>query len=185
MAAARVSAWSRRTRNRSRGPGRARSAAPVARREGVAVCRGVTASIRMEYLDHRVVGCADRRCDGEYHVDPDRIYLAGLSMGGYGAWQYAMEHPEKLAALVPSAPAPSHRAPVRSRICPSGSFTARKTISSRSIERSNWSIASPAARGRVSRSRSTQTRVMMPGPRRSRIRRCTNGLRRSDERTEH
>jgi|JI10StandDraft_1071094.scaffolds.fasta_scaffold01129_5 predicted peptidase len=37
----------------------------------------------------------------KYHVDPDRIYLAGLSMGGYGAWQYAMEHPEKLAALVP------------------------------------------------------------------------------------
>ena len=36
-----------------------------------------------------------------YGVDPDRIYLTGLSMGGYGAWQYAMEYPNKLAALVP------------------------------------------------------------------------------------
>jgi predicted peptidase len=36
-----------------------------------------------------------------YGVDPDRIYMTGLSMGGYGAWQYAMERPNTLAALVP------------------------------------------------------------------------------------
>lgn len=34
-------------------------------------------------------------------VDPDRIYLLGISMGGYGAWQLAMTMPEVFAALVP------------------------------------------------------------------------------------
>ncbi len=36
-----------------------------------------------------------------YHIDPDRIYLSGLSMGGYGTWQLAMEHPEEFAAIAP------------------------------------------------------------------------------------
>ncbi|HEX6289713.1 MAG TPA: alpha/beta fold hydrolase [Herpetosiphonaceae bacterium] len=36
-----------------------------------------------------------------YAVDHDRIYLTGLSMGGYGAWHYAALHPDRFAALVP------------------------------------------------------------------------------------
>ena len=36
-----------------------------------------------------------------YRLDPDRIYVTGLSMGGYGAWQLAMEFPRRFAALVP------------------------------------------------------------------------------------
>lgn len=36
-----------------------------------------------------------------YRVDPDRIYVTGLSMGGYGAWHLAMEFPHRFAALVP------------------------------------------------------------------------------------
>src|SRR5688572_10001773 len=36
---------------------------------------------------------------GRYRVDPDRIYLTGLSMGGYGAWHLAMEFPHRFAAL--------------------------------------------------------------------------------------
>jgi predicted peptidase len=35
------------------------------------------------------------------HVDPDRVYLTGLSMGGYGAWNYATDFPDRLAALAP------------------------------------------------------------------------------------
>jgi predicted peptidase len=31
----------------------------------------------------------------------DRIYLTGLSMGGYGSWHLAQQHPERFAALVP------------------------------------------------------------------------------------
>lgn len=35
------------------------------------------------------------------HVDADRIYVTGLSMGGYGTWSLAMAHPDKIAAIVP------------------------------------------------------------------------------------
>jgi predicted peptidase len=36
-----------------------------------------------------------------YRVDASRIYVTGLSMGGYGTWDLAMQYPEKFAALVP------------------------------------------------------------------------------------
>jgi poly(3-hydroxybutyrate) depolymerase len=36
-----------------------------------------------------------------YAVDPQRIILTGLSMGGSGTWQLAAAHPEKFAAVVP------------------------------------------------------------------------------------
>ena len=36
-----------------------------------------------------------------YRVDPDRIYLTGLSMGGYATWGLALRHPERYAAIVP------------------------------------------------------------------------------------
>lgn len=36
----------------------------------------------------------------EFEADEQRISLLGVSMGGYGAWHYAMTHPEKFAALV-------------------------------------------------------------------------------------
>jgi predicted esterase len=36
----------------------------------------------------------------KYRVDPDRIYITGLSMGAYGAWHLAMEFPSRFAALV-------------------------------------------------------------------------------------
>jgi predicted peptidase len=34
-------------------------------------------------------------------VDTNRIYLTGLSMGGYGTWDLGLAHPEKFAAIVP------------------------------------------------------------------------------------
>jgi predicted peptidase len=34
-------------------------------------------------------------------VDRSRIYLTGLSMGGYGAWSLGLTHPEKFAAMAP------------------------------------------------------------------------------------
>jgi len=36
-----------------------------------------------------------------YAVDPKRIYLTGLSMGGYGTWHLALLLPERFAAIVP------------------------------------------------------------------------------------
>src|SRR5262249_6046448 len=37
----------------------------------------------------------------QYKVDPKRIYLTGLSMGGMGTWSLAVKHPDKWAAIVP------------------------------------------------------------------------------------
>ncbi len=34
-------------------------------------------------------------------VDQQRIYLTGLSMGGYGSWRLAADHPDRFAAVVP------------------------------------------------------------------------------------
>ncbi|MBA3765450.1 MAG: dienelactone hydrolase family protein [Acidobacteria bacterium] len=36
----------------------------------------------------------------EFGADPERLYLAGVSMGGYGTWHLASEHPGKFAAIV-------------------------------------------------------------------------------------
>ncbi len=35
-----------------------------------------------------------------YRVDPDRVYLTGLSMGGYGSWWLATAYPDRFAAMV-------------------------------------------------------------------------------------
>lgn len=37
----------------------------------------------------------------QFHVDPARVYLTGLSMGGFGAWALALRQPQRFAALVP------------------------------------------------------------------------------------
>jgi predicted peptidase len=37
----------------------------------------------------------------KYAVDTNRIYLTGLSMGGYGAWSLATTCPERFAAVAP------------------------------------------------------------------------------------
>jgi predicted esterase/lysophospholipase L1-like esterase len=37
----------------------------------------------------------------EYSTDPERIYLTGLSMGGYGTWAAAAKYPDRFAAIVP------------------------------------------------------------------------------------
>ncbi|MEH2137306.1 prolyl oligopeptidase family serine peptidase [Nostoc sp.] len=43
-------------------------------------------------LDEVIASCA---------VDPDRVYLTGLSMGGYGTWHLAAAQPERFAAIAP------------------------------------------------------------------------------------
>jgi DNA gyrase inhibitor GyrI/predicted esterase len=37
----------------------------------------------------------------KYPIDPDRVYLSGLSMGGFGTWTTAGEYPELFAAIAP------------------------------------------------------------------------------------
>ncbi|MGH3545270.1 MAG: alpha/beta hydrolase-fold protein, partial [Mycobacteriales bacterium] len=42
----------------------------------------------------------DRHC-AHYRIDPARIYLIGLSMGGYGVWDLLCRQPDRFAAAVP------------------------------------------------------------------------------------
>lgn len=47
-------------------------------------------------LDDLIQGAIDT-----LNVDPDRIYLTGLSMGGFGTWHMAVEYPHRFAAIAP------------------------------------------------------------------------------------
>jgi len=47
-----------------------------------------------------VIAALDRVVE-EHAVDRSRVYLTGLSMGGYGSWDLAMRMPDRFAALVP------------------------------------------------------------------------------------
>jgi len=38
-------------------------------------------------------------------IDPERVYLSGKSLGGFGAWTFAVAAPRRVAALVPVASA--------------------------------------------------------------------------------
>ena len=38
-----------------------------------------------------------------FAVDPQRLYLTGLSMGGFGSWEFALRFPDRFAAIVPIA----------------------------------------------------------------------------------
>lgn len=38
---------------------------------------------------------------GKYHIDKDRVYLTGLSMGGFGTWRWAEQDPRRFAAIAP------------------------------------------------------------------------------------
>lgn len=39
--------------------------------------------------------------EADYNIDTDRVYLTGLSMGGYGSWAMAYEYPHRFAAVAP------------------------------------------------------------------------------------
>lgn len=48
----------------------------------------------MQMLDEFIAAHADT-------IDTDRIYIQGLSMGGYGTWKIILDHPEVFAAAMP------------------------------------------------------------------------------------
>ena len=41
------------------------------------------------------------KCMETLKVDPDRVYVTGLSMGGFGTWAFCAKEPERFAAAVP------------------------------------------------------------------------------------
>ena len=38
-----------------------------------------------------------------YAIDSRRVYLTGLSLGGFGTWEFALRYPQRFAAIVPVA----------------------------------------------------------------------------------
>ena len=52
------------------------------------------------HQQHALNGLLDHVLE-QYAVDPDRIYLTGLSMGGFGAWFLGMTSPQRFAAMAP------------------------------------------------------------------------------------
>jgi predicted peptidase len=60
-----------------------------------------------EYTWHAHTADANRalailgEVEKQYCVDPSRIYLTGLSMGGFGVWSLATNFPERWAVLAP------------------------------------------------------------------------------------
>ena len=49
---------------------------------------------------HEVIALLDE-VSQKHSVDPDRVYLTGLSMGGFGTWDTAARYPERFAAIAP------------------------------------------------------------------------------------
>src|SRR6185312_957721 len=39
--------------------------------------------------------------EAKYRVDTHRVYLTGLSLGGFGTWSLGLHHPERFAAIAP------------------------------------------------------------------------------------
>ena len=56
-----------------------------------------------EYWSEEVLYRLILKIQKENNIDSNRIYLTGLSMGAWGAWNLAFAHPETFAALVPIA----------------------------------------------------------------------------------
>jgi predicted esterase len=61
--------------------------------------------------NHNYLGAAEEdvltvmnKVQAEYSIDPDKIYLTGSSMGGFGTWFLGLNYPDKFAALSPACP---------------------------------------------------------------------------------
>jgi pimeloyl-ACP methyl ester carboxylesterase len=44
-----------------------------------------------------------RECQARFHIDPDRVFLLGHSMGGFGAYHHALRQPDRFASVIVNA----------------------------------------------------------------------------------
>lgn len=51
------------------------------------------------------------------NVDPQQVYLTGLSMGGFGTWHMAVEYPHRFAAIAPVCGSNSWMYGIINRLC--------------------------------------------------------------------
>lgn len=63
-------------------------------------CKEEIPNLRWEYPYLDVVARSVDSVMERYAVDPERVYLTGLSLGGFGAWNLNRMYPEKFAAVV-------------------------------------------------------------------------------------
>lgn len=54
-----------------------------------------------QWWDTQAVFNLIKNIQKKYKIDESRIYLTGLSMGGWGVWKLANEHPNLFAAIAP------------------------------------------------------------------------------------
>ena len=54
-----------------------------------------------EWWSNEILGALLDEMIAKYQVDTNRLYLTGLSMGGFGAWNLALEFPQRFAAVAP------------------------------------------------------------------------------------
>jgi len=73
-----------------------------------------------DYVEQDLLGMLDS-VQQNYRTDASRLYLTGLSYGGFGTWFMASKHPDMFAAIIPvvgwghpdlMAPIASHQVPV-------------------------------------------------------------------------
>ncbi len=50
--------------------------------------------------EQTLIGLLDE-LEAQYVVDTNRVYLTGLSMGGFGTWSLATKYPDRFAAIAP------------------------------------------------------------------------------------
>jgi predicted peptidase len=80
-----------------------------------------------------------------YKVDPKRIYLTGISMGGYGTWALAASNPEKWAAIAPVCGGGDPRKAIQMKDLPCWCFhgdadTAVSVERSREMLKALWAV---------------------------------------------
>jgi predicted peptidase len=54
-----------------------------------------------EWWDRSTLNALLDEVIAKYRVDEERLYLTGLSMGGYGTWELSTRFPERFAAIAP------------------------------------------------------------------------------------
>lgn len=55
-------------------------------------------------------------------IDPDRVYITGISMGGYGTWDLITRYPERFAAAIPICGGGDARLIARAKAIPVWTF---------------------------------------------------------------
>jgi len=79
------------------------------------------------------------RAAAEFVVDPNRVYLTGLSMGGHGSWYLAYHHTARFAALLVICGFVGDR-PQRPTFVPPGDGTPQQRVAARLRELPTWIV---------------------------------------------